>query len=335
MTPRTTHLYIVGTPRSGTTLLAATLDRHSNIAVTPETHFHTDFCEKNAGLFKGPREHLVETLLNDRYISDLRLDQNSLVEQIGQDWEDPASVLRALMDTYRRANGKSIAAEKTPAHLHHVEKLLEGSETSRVVCIVRDGRDVAMSLLNMPSKPFPSLRRQALLWKHDARKIQLFEKTISDRFLRVHFEDLVSDPVPTLKKVVEFVGVEFEPGQTDSRREVGVVPDWEAGWKGKVNQSMDPKRSQAWKNWPDADSKLDVLNSVVGKELVALGYEDSTPLPLSKFSRLKNTTLNTIYAILFTPRLSSLRRSFKDRMKLWGLWRLFHRSADTHQASNA
>src|SRR5919112_1006367 len=114
--------FIVGNDRSGTTMLRLILDRGPDLAIPPESMFLTDFDDVfEAG---GPA---------------------------------PADAYRFIVEApyaaYAAKHGKPRWADKTPHYVHHIDHLLRVWPRARFVVLVRDGRDVALSLRRMPFGP--------------------------------------------------------------------------------------------------------------------------------------------------------------------------------------
>ena len=153
MTERAVHspapfepVFVVGARRSGTTLLATLLDRHSRLAVPPETHFFGHF-RRCIGRDLGATQHqdLVNEFLTNRRARDMKLDPAGLLSRFSQYPADLAHLLRASLEEYAGAMGKPRAGEKTPGHLEFVPAILEWFPRARVICIVRDGRAAVLS----------------------------------------------------------------------------------------------------------------------------------------------------------------------------------------------
>ena len=238
--------FIVGCPRSGTTLLAALCDRHSEIAATPESHFFSRFCKSLPRRERYSAEDLARRFAESQYTRDLNLSSGLLLERIGNREVALADFYRLALDAFARSNHKRRSIEKTPEHLHHVDQILDWYPEARIVCIVRDGRDTALSLRNMPWSTTP-LRHYAALWRESAIAALRCQRKWPDQFLTIRYEDLLGNAQESLAGVMSFLGVNFEAGQLDPARGTGVVPGWEMQVKKNVFSEIDPSRAYAWK----------------------------------------------------------------------------------------
>jgi len=197
--------------------------------------------------------------------------------------------------------GKTRPGEKTPGHLGHLATLLSWYPLARVVCLVRDGRDVALSKARAPWAANDP-RMHAVSWVHRMQLLRSHERSHPDRVLRVYFEKLVADPEGELRRIDAFLGVPFEPGQLEASRATGVVRDFEASWKGKVDEEVDAKRGQAWKRSASPEQRW-LLNVIMGRTLRELGYDETRLAGCSAWRRVRYLCVGKAYAAAFHPRV--------------------------------
>jgi hypothetical protein len=228
-------IFILGVPRSGTTLLRTILDSHSRIACGPETPW-----------LGGHQPRSIMELW--RF---LREDPHGYVASYGRPGEAVTAAARRFVDDllsgYARARGKSRWAEKTPDNALYVDFLLTLFPRGRFVHLVRDGLDVALSTCVIeehrrgisgflerhlglgPAVPpvENNLFNAILKWSHWNR---LIERSLAGReHLRVSYERLVTEPEATVRGVTDFIGEPFEPAMLDYSRFRHEYPPWEWG----------------------------------------------------------------------------------------------------------
>src|SRR5262249_38028193 len=153
-----------------TTLMAVMMDRHSQVAVPPETHF---FLEVFAREFEREAAgHTHEALLKEFgaavRAADMKLDPAALAARFAPLDPTYPNLFRAVLETYAAGRGKQRAGEKTPEHLHEADRLLRLYPDARIICMVRDGREVVLSLRSMPWGD-QDLRRSCLRWNKAIR----------------------------------------------------------------------------------------------------------------------------------------------------------------------
>jgi len=228
-------VFILGVPRSGTTLLRTLLDSHPAIACGPETPW-----------LAGHQPRSVMELW-----SFLREHEAGYCSSYGMDKAVATSAARALvstlMDRYAAARGKTRWAEKTPDNVLHVPFLLELFPEARVIHLTRDGLDVALSTSvtaehrrgisgflerNLGFGPCaPAAENNPLTallrWHHWERLLRV--ALAGREHLHVSYERLVTEPRPTLRQIMEFIGEPFEPAMLDYARFRHDYPAWEWG----------------------------------------------------------------------------------------------------------
>jgi hypothetical protein len=164
-------IFIVGVPRSGTTLMRMVFGRHSRIAIADENHYLGHFLPwvdpgwdfRRVGDLHSDDavRRLVDRIYSDefqggtwlrgtsqfwqwllRHVPPEELEQRLLAGERSR-----RGVFTTIMRVYADRRNKAIMGEKTPAHYRHVDTLLEWYPTARVVHMVRDPRAVYLSEL--------------------------------------------------------------------------------------------------------------------------------------------------------------------------------------------
>lgn len=227
-------IFVLGVPRSGTTLLRILLDSHPAIACGPETPW-----------LGGHQPRSVMDLC--RALTD---EPWGYCRSFGMPPETVTAAARTFVDTLLRAHaearGKRRWAEKTPDNLLHVDFLASLFPGARFVSIVRDGLDAAASTAhvaehrrgisawheeNLPWGPDAftgnSVFTALLRWRHWNR---LLARSLEGRqHLSLRYEDLVARPEPTVRDLCAFLGEAFDPAMLDYARREHEYPSWEWG----------------------------------------------------------------------------------------------------------
>lgn len=173
-------------------------------------------CERHYGPLGGlhNRRRFLADFLRSRQFARSGIEEEWAREVISGGNCEYAGFLGRFMDEIARRQGKKRWVEKTPAHIWYIERLARAFETAKFVHIIRDGRDVALSL-------------RQLGWTHsfaDNQLLQLLEggmrwevstlqgrragrQLVEDRYLEIKYEDLVSEPADTMDTVGRFVEV--------------------------------------------------------------------------------------------------------------------------------
>jgi hypothetical protein len=305
-------VFIVGVQRSGTTLLSAMLAAHSRLSCGPETHFFRRLAETDAARLCDPAtwpapaaefvwgithtgvEPGTRKALLDKY----RLSRESVSEYLRGQAPSVEAILRSVTEQYMRAKGKARWVEKTPDHILYAADIRRHFPDAPIVHLVRDPRDVALSLMNVPWG-VTSLVEGLLYWERLESAGREF--VASDRMcLTIRFEDLVSQPEATLTRLCAFIGEAFEPGMLDTSTTGGEINARNAPWKKKVSEGVDASRGAAWKT---TLSRRDngFAEALLGDRIEALGYAR-----LESFDRAADLRPGVAAAVRHPEALASL-----------------------------
>ncbi|HEX3561088.1 MAG TPA: sulfotransferase [Pyrinomonadaceae bacterium] len=232
----TDYFFVVGCPRSGTTLLSVLLDRHTRLCVPPETAF---FDEVAPWLSHGDADSLLRILRRWRRLGELNLTPEAVLGRLGCGPSAPGQVLAAILDLYAQAHGKVRCGEKTPQHLMHVPTILQLFPDARIACLLRDGREAALSMNAMPWWPPQNLVTAATLWKRCAQLMERFTRQYPARFKVWRYEDLATRPEESLSSIMEYLDERFEPTQLRPDVRSNVVLPRSMEWKGRALQAIE------------------------------------------------------------------------------------------------
>lgn len=183
-------IFIVGSPRSGTTLLRYIIDAHPNILCPPCETFI--FSTLNA-TFNG-------FIWKDHY-EQLPFKREALIR-----W-----LRKYIMDLFGNLAvkaGKKRWAEKTPSHVLFMDFINEVFPDAQFIHMIRNGYDVVKSLKNIHwgSK---NVVINANLWvKHVSKGREYARKISPERYIEIRFEDLINNTEQTIKNICDFLGEE-------------------------------------------------------------------------------------------------------------------------------
>ena len=176
-----------------------------------------------------------------------------------------------MVSEFLRKKSKKIFCEKSPQHLKHINEISLLYPDAKFIYMLRDGRDTVSSMLKMPWRS-PSLIENIESW---LRYIKLGEAAQrhfpSDRLLSLRYEDLLLEPEKSLRLVCDFIGVEYEDSLLSDSNSESIFANWEADWKHKASQEIDPSRIGVWREELDPDAAA-IVNNLLGSSLERLGY---------------------------------------------------------------
>jgi hypothetical protein len=279
--------FICGVTRSGTTLLRLMLDSHPDVAIPGETHWVPKLI-KAFERSKQTADDAAALAIDHKRWGDFHLDGEELRDRISAlDPVTAADSIRAFYMLYAEREGKSRYGDKTPGYLIEMRRIQRVLPEARFIHIIRDGRDVSLSHLRMNWGP-ESYEQSARLWRNRIRKARRMAPSIN-HYTEVHFEDLVADTEGVLRRVCEFIDLEFDPVMLDyHERAEGRLAEKarELPRKNRPNQSAaarldshrlakEPPRSDRIGMWRERMTPEEVgeYEAVAGDLLVELGYE--------------------------------------------------------------
>ena len=268
--------FIVGARRSGTTLLRLILDRHSEVAIPPESHFIPRLWSRRQRYGSNAHIEYLEQFLRD-LASEHRFRQwgipvDAVRARLAQLREPTfADGIGAVFRTYAELHGKSRWGDKTPQYLHQVGLLSHLFPESRFIHLVRDGRDVALSMVSL-ERLHHSVASAAYYWRRDLRKAFAAAPGLGGRLLWLPYEDLVSDPENVMPAVCSFLDLGFESSMTS--------PDPDALERVPPNQRTMHTRvvlapTRSLRDWRRDMPIREVgkSQSIAGSELLRAGYQ--------------------------------------------------------------
>ena len=246
-------IFIVGLPRSGTTLIAAMLGNHSRIACGPETQFFHKISESKLHSAisdpKWPRK-AVEiimsiTLANQKVYELYNLSHEDIKDFLSKHKPSIRVMLEALTETYAVKLGRPRWSEKTNNHLLYLELIRKEFPESPVIRIIRDPRDSAISMRKLPWASNSVLANCYILNQLYLKSKSFFES--DNNAITLRYEDLVLNPERELKKICKFIGEEFIPSMLDTRESGKLVSSPNEPWKEEVHKELYTSRRFAWK----------------------------------------------------------------------------------------
>jgi hypothetical protein len=268
--PPSPPFFIVGAQRSGTTMLRLMLNAHARIAVP----FESDFLAVARGLNgTAPFDATValEALAADPWTA-----KGGIVEDRAAILaRRPASfgeLAAAAFGAWAAARGKPCWGVKTPGYVTELDALWAMFPGARFVHIVRDGRDVALSLRDL-SWGSRHVLRVAADWRWKTLVGRKMGAMVPGHYHELRYEDLIADPGATLRGVCDFLGVEFDAGMLEYHREAPKeMPQESLTWHRSSVSAPDVSKARAWKTRMSTADRI-LFEDVAGDALALFGYE--------------------------------------------------------------
>lgn len=274
--------FVLGNPRSGTTLLRLMLTAHPAIVVPPEAGFAVWLMQHLPQQGFSVRR-FVEAVAKTKKIESWCLDYVALERFLGDHRVDNKidaikAVYRFYVDTCKPS--ARLIGDKNNFYIHHIDVLSRVSPTAKFIHIVRDGRDVACSYRGLMAKRIVSdyaprlavdIAEIATEWRDN--NAEIIAALAHRQSLRIRLEQLVSEPRRVLEQVCHFLDVGFDAAMLsyyqDSNESFFEPREFDQ-WKAKNRQ---PLVNENYKYRTELSaSEITEFNCIAGDMLLRLGY---------------------------------------------------------------
>jgi hypothetical protein len=314
----TAPVFVVGSPRSGTTLLYDMLLSAGNFAVyLTESNVFNLLAQRFGDLAnRKNREKLIKVWLGSKLFRASGLNAQLIERRVLDECTNYGQFLRITMEEIARSQGMRRWADNTPEHLIYLPVIRATLRDALVVHMIRDGRAVALSLDKRPDRGLrgapwnknQNLMVQGLYWEWIVRRGRKYGQPLGPDYIEVRFEDLITEPRPTLARLSEFLGQELN---YDRIQQVGYgsVSRPNTSFRQEPGaEAFDPV--SRWRK-SFSQEQLEMFEALVGRYLEELGYPLLTKgkdLRAPQIRRMKK-----LYSLYFTARF----RAKNSRLLRW------------------
>ena len=284
--------FIMGRPRSGTTLLRTLFDAHPNVKIPPEFPILLPLYQK----FKNVKDWDEKTILSfvdeifnspafhNRNIGNLKIDRDTYT-----------SILMALahkgctQDFLKSLNFSSFSlfpkkeitwiGDKNPIYSIYLKRFLKIFPEARFICIVRDYRDNFISMKGLSDLNLEAdiLSLQVTRWRWVAKSFLKNKEKFPERFYIIRYEDLVQKQEDIFRELCKFLDIPYDPlvfdffTKKDEFRKLYSADVLEKYHKNLL-KPINTGRMGLWKNAMD-ESQVRIADQIAGKYADLLGYE--------------------------------------------------------------
>lgn len=182
----TQPIFIIGSPRSGTTLVRVILDSHPNICCGPETHLIKTLQELHADIEQ--KWHMLQP-----YTATHETVNNAI-----------GNILETFTNEYKKQKKKPRWAEKTPDNIFRADFINTIFPTCQFINVIRDGRDVVSSYKQRWGRF--TLFKAISTWNKAIELTYQYQKQLpKERYLEIYYEELVTNPEKVTKEMMTFL----------------------------------------------------------------------------------------------------------------------------------
>ena len=280
--------FILGAPRSGTSLIARMLNSHSDIAVPDETKIFQTFVPLLPlyGDLRQPGrlQRLVADVVAWRWVQRLPNPPHSdvVMERVAR--PELGAVFEAVLSVWAEQQGKARWGDKTPNNLYFWPFIEASFPRAAIVHILRDGRDVALSQIKAPFGP-KTMATAAERWVGFVKRLRAIgERFGSNRYVEIRYEDLLARPHATMTQVLQFIGQQFDPAVLQFHLDARPV-DTDPVNDANIQRPLLTDNTGKWKSAVER-REIEVFESIGGAMLEACGYtRATTAAPMSSIER--------------------------------------------------
>ena len=278
--------FFLGCGRSGTTLVRVMFDAHPQLAIPPGTGLAKHMGERHAQYEVGGGIDVDrferDVLASDRF-SIWGLDEATVHRAL----HDPApatvaDAVRRVYAAYAASHGKPRYANKSHGYVLSIPVVAALLPEARFVHIVRDGRNVALSLIDSPFGP-NNVAAGARFWRRRVERGRFDGHRLGPgRYREVAYEAVVADPEAVLTDLCAFLELPFDPAMLRYYEQPEHVsrglkhPD--------IHKNLIRPPTPNVRDWRDQMSGQDVarFEAIAGSSLERFGYERAVPVPLAR-----------------------------------------------------
>jgi hypothetical protein len=276
---------IVGSVRSGTTLLSLMLNAHPDLAMGFESYFVAEMGALRSR-WERPEgfdlDRFVDDLLDDPAAAHFRRRFGLAPELLRERLNGVAPIgysdaARGVYDLYASSQGCTRYGEKTAGYVLGLPSIAATLPEARFLHLVRDGRDAARSHADARWGPSDYVDA-GRYWAQRVRAIRSFGDAVgAGRYLELRYEELAADPQVVLKELCAFVDLDYAPQML---RYVDNGTRVLRGIRGsQVHRSANLPPTTGLRDWRrDASpQELELFEAAVGPVLTEFGYERACP----------------------------------------------------------
>jgi protein-tyrosine sulfotransferase len=295
-------VFIVGCPRSGTSYLY-----HLLLSAGGFAKFHTqmnvfDVLEPIYGDLgsRSNKQRMMKEWLQSKAFQVSGLNADEIGEKVMAECAGASDFLRIVMDEVARSQGVDRWVDSTPTNIPHMLRIKYDFPDSKFIHIIRDPRDLALSLDKKGwSRPLPwdrenSLQAAGIYWEWIVRKGRKYGEQIGSDYIEVRYEDLVQRPAEPLAKIGAFLGCDLSYERIRAQS-VGSIKKPLTSFGEDLNQGNFSPVGR-WKDkFPP--QQLVLFEALTGPYMEQLGYQLST---CGRNSSLRVKTMRGVYGAFYS-----------------------------------
>lgn len=271
-----TPFFVLGAARSGTTMLRLMLNRHSRLAIPFESHFLRQILAEmpsDRPLEAREADRMADLVIGEKNFRTWHVDATRVRQELVRLAPSPLAVLvNALFHMEIAESGKPRWGDKTPLYYVCWRQLMGLFQGSKLVHIIRDGRDVSNSLEKVGWHG-PTEYDRACYWRQRVEMAHAAARELGpERNLIIRYEDLVLETRATLGAVCDFLEETYEPKMLDFFEDASEhISDIDGNVHGKLDRAPRPEDVGRWRGEMPLVRQIQ-FEAVAGNSLRDMSY---------------------------------------------------------------
>jgi len=269
-------VFVVGSARSGTTLLYDMLLSAGGFALyLGESNIFNLLAPRFGDLsVRKNRQRMLEVWLGSRLFRVSGLQRDQVEKRLPANCRNAGDFLRIVMDEIARQQNAVRWAGNAPEEILHLQRIKETIPEALIIHVIRDGRDVAVSLSEKRYvRPFPWKEREtpegaALYWEWIVKKGRAAAAALGSDYIEVRFEKLIRNPRAVLGRLGSFLAHDLDYDRIQWTA-IGSVARPNTSFTEQLRENFNPVGR--WKKQL-SPKQLGRIEGLVGKTLTELGY---------------------------------------------------------------
>ena len=230
----TKQIFVVGSSRSGTTMMGRILGNHSDIFTFKELHFFGTIWTNNSNQDLNRQEQIdllsrllciqEDGLFNQQNIS--VFNEKAIALLAHKNICNPLSIYELFLSAISNENKSTISCEQTPKNMYYLNEILAFFPQAKVINMVRDQRDVLLSQKNKWKRRFLGASKiplseaiRSYINYHPILTSKVWNSSLeytakyfdNERVKIVKFEELLAKSESVVKDICNFLAIEFHP----------------------------------------------------------------------------------------------------------------------------
>jgi hypothetical protein len=336
-------LFIIGRPRSGTTLLQLFFDAHPNVQIPSECMHIVQLYIHYAGQKKWDGT-IIKQFIKDFSQTWMFTFEKFNIVQLERDLNEIADELnvktafKLIAKNYNSIYPKQellLFGDKNPYYSQVFQYIFPLIENAKFIHLIRDPRDSYISQFNTRFVS-PSITYNTIRWLKSVKTLDAYSKVYPNRIYTLRYEDLVAYPEKYLTEMCSFLNIPFAPEMLkylDKKEELTTVAFVNDYYKSKYHLSVCEKvnthKINQWKKRL-GPGKIKKAEKIAGIWLEKYGYEKqfSSPGFWSNFSTLPGKILFRFIEwerkqVKYLPKKWQLKIALKSHVPFLYWWKFY------------